>query len=320
MIRFACAAVVAAIVIAPSVPQAQPVPPVRLSVATDGTQANGSSSLVEVSSQRPARPVLLGRRRTWSRATPTAIHDLFVRDRDTDADGVFDESGAVRTLRVSVGPIGEQLPDAFSDAQPVARWTLRPVLHRVSAGRERHERQRGRLPLRQGLRRGRRLRRTRRRTLSLVTTGTGDALAIGGGSTALQITPDGRYVLFSSRANNLQPRATPVTQIYRKDRVTGVTTLVSSTPDGTPADIGSAGHRRGDAGRRSHRRARRWLPGALAADLGRGHASLGPARSREQHLHAGSGAAAACRYRRTSIRPPKSPASRPTASVSISAT
>ena len=44
-------------------------------------------------------------------------------------------------------------------------------------------------------------------------------------------------MLFSSSATNLQPRATTVTQIYRKDRVTSVTTLVSSTPDGTPADL-----------------------------------------------------------------------------------
>jgi hypothetical protein len=30
--------------------------------------------------------------------------DVFVRDRDADADGIFDETGAVRTMRVSVGP------------------------------------------------------------------------------------------------------------------------------------------------------------------------------------------------------------------------
>ena len=34
--------------------------------------------------------------------------DVFVRDRDTDADGVFDEGGAVRTTRVSVTNDGAQ--------------------------------------------------------------------------------------------------------------------------------------------------------------------------------------------------------------------
>ena len=36
--------------------------------------------------------------RTWCRATPTASLDVFLRDRDTDADGVFDEAGAVSTV------------------------------------------------------------------------------------------------------------------------------------------------------------------------------------------------------------------------------
>ena len=34
--------------------------------------------------------------------------DIFLRDRDTDADGVFDEAGAVATTRLSVGPGGVQ--------------------------------------------------------------------------------------------------------------------------------------------------------------------------------------------------------------------
>ena len=34
--------------------------------------------------------------------------DAFVRDRDTDADGVFDEGGAVRTTRASVSSTGAQ--------------------------------------------------------------------------------------------------------------------------------------------------------------------------------------------------------------------
>jgi subtilisin family serine protease/Tol biopolymer transport system component len=37
-----------------------------------------------------------------------AWRDIFLRDRDTDGDGIFDEVGAVSTTRVSVGPYGAQ--------------------------------------------------------------------------------------------------------------------------------------------------------------------------------------------------------------------
>src|SRR5690606_16488188 len=37
-----------------------------------------------------------------------ATSDIFLRDRDTDADGIFDEPGAVRTERVSVSSSGGQ--------------------------------------------------------------------------------------------------------------------------------------------------------------------------------------------------------------------
>lgn len=36
--------------------------------------------------------------------------DVFIRDRDTDGDGIFDEPDAVSTVRVSVGADGQQLP------------------------------------------------------------------------------------------------------------------------------------------------------------------------------------------------------------------
>ena len=36
------------------------------------------------------------------------LTDIFLRDRDTDADGIFDEAGAVATTRLSVGPGGVQ--------------------------------------------------------------------------------------------------------------------------------------------------------------------------------------------------------------------
>src|SRR5215204_4324402 len=100
MVRRLRAAALAAVVLAPASSFAQPVPPVRLSVATDGTQADGPSGLLEVS--RDGRHVLFSSNASNLVAgDANGVADLFVRDRDTDADGIFDEPGAVRTIRVS---------------------------------------------------------------------------------------------------------------------------------------------------------------------------------------------------------------------------
>jgi hypothetical protein len=231
MVRLVSAAVVAALALAPSTTAAQPVPPVRLSVATDGTQANGASTLLEVTPNgrhvlftSGASNLVLG--------DSNGVADLFVRDRDTDADGVFDEPGAVSTIRVSLGPSIDHIGTGTisRDGRFVLFSTAEPLV-----GADVNGNSDGYLYDRDTDADG--VFDEPGPALSLVTTATGDALAVGGGSTALQITPDGRYVLFTSRATNLQPRATPVTQIYRKDRSTGVTMLVSSTPDGTPADL-----------------------------------------------------------------------------------
>ena len=231
MPRLTRAAVVAVIALAPSIAAAQPVAPVRLSVATDGTQANGASLLVAVTPD--GRHVLFtSGASNLVAGDSNGVDDLFVRDRDTDGDGVFDEAGAVRTIRITLGPSLESIWSGTisRDGRFVLFSTAEPMLGTDTNGNSDgylYDRD----PDADGIFDEPGL------ALSLVTTGTGNTLALNGPSTPLQITPDGRYVLFSSRATNLQPRATTVTQIYRKDRVTGVTTLVSSTPDGTPADL-----------------------------------------------------------------------------------
>jgi hypothetical protein len=75
---------------------------VRLSVATDGAQANGPSGVPAISgdgrfvafASLASNLVAGDGNGTW---------DVFLRDRDVDADGVFDEAGAVSTTRLSVG-------------------------------------------------------------------------------------------------------------------------------------------------------------------------------------------------------------------------
>ena len=79
----------------------------RISVSTEGGEANGSSRSPTVSAT--GRYVAFVSSATNLVAGDTnGVEDVFVRDRDTDADGVFDEPDAVRTRRVNVGPQGVQ--------------------------------------------------------------------------------------------------------------------------------------------------------------------------------------------------------------------
>ena len=80
---------------------------VRVSVSSGGTQAN-----------RPSEEPQLSRTGRYVVFTSTASSlvsgdtngrsDIFVRDRDTDADRIFDEPGAVSTKRMSVATSGAQ--------------------------------------------------------------------------------------------------------------------------------------------------------------------------------------------------------------------
>ena len=162
MVRLVCAAAVAAIVVSPSIAAAQPVPPVRLSVSTGGTEANGASTTMAVS--RDGRHVLFSSTATNLVAGDTNGQvDFFVRDRDTDRDGVFDEPGAVATIRVTEGSLGEQTTDFHqsgqlsADGRFVLFITAAPLIAGDTNGVWR------RLPARSGRRCRRHFRRGRRR-------------------------------------------------------------------------------------------------------------------------------------------------------------
>ena len=78
---------------------------IRVSVKTDGTQANGSSYNAAISStsrfvafESDASNLVDG--------DGNGKRDIFVRDRDTDNDGIFDEEGEVSTVRVSLDTAG----------------------------------------------------------------------------------------------------------------------------------------------------------------------------------------------------------------------
>jgi hypothetical protein len=79
----------------------------RVAVSTAGTIANAPSSGGSISAD--GRFVVFESSASNLVAGDTnQVTDVFLRDRDTDGDGVFDEPGAVATTRVSVGQNGAQ--------------------------------------------------------------------------------------------------------------------------------------------------------------------------------------------------------------------
>jgi hypothetical protein len=90
---------------------------VRVSEASDGTEGNGMSE-----GPLPSRN---GRYVAFDSAATNLVGvdgngrpDVFVRDRDTDNDGIFDEPGAVATVRISVASDGTELPGPYDIAGP----------------------------------------------------------------------------------------------------------------------------------------------------------------------------------------------------------
>ena len=62
-----------------------------------------------------------------------------------------------------------------------------------------------------------------------------DGTPANAGTNGYVISQDGRYVVFASMATNLDPRSTMIRlEVYRHDRVTGLTELVSLNRSGTP--------------------------------------------------------------------------------------
>ncbi len=80
---------------------------VRVSVSTAGVQGDGPSTQPSISDN--GRYVAFASRATTLVTGDTNnTFDVFLRDRDIEADGVLDEAGAVATTRLSVGDTGVQ--------------------------------------------------------------------------------------------------------------------------------------------------------------------------------------------------------------------
>ena len=78
---------------------------VRVSVASDGSQANGRSEWPSISNDG-SRIAFASEATNLEAGDTNGVRDVYIHDRDTDDDGVFDEANAVSTARVSNNPFG----------------------------------------------------------------------------------------------------------------------------------------------------------------------------------------------------------------------
>lgn len=189
---------------------------VRVSVRTDGEQANDESNRPSISDDG---------RFVAFRSTATnlvdddtnAADDIFVHDRDADGNGVFDEPGGIATVRASVSSVGQQA-NGTSD-RPVIAGQSRVVVFtsfasNLVAGDANdasdvfvHDLVSGET--------------TRVSVDAFGTQGNGD-------SDRPTITGDGRYVVFRSAADNLVADDTNGSDdLFMHDRQTGETTRIA---------------------------------------------------------------------------------------------
>ncbi|WP_198136339.1 TolB family protein [Roseiflexus sp. RS-1] len=190
---------------------------IRVSVASDGTQANGGSFTPSISAD--GRYVAFASIAVNLVSGDTnGVQDIFVHDRQTG-----------QTTRVSVASGGAQAngpsfdPSISADGRYVAFASLATNLVSGDTNNEQdifvHDRQTGQT------------------TRVSVATGGGQANLA---SSDPSISADGRYVAFESIASNLVSGDTNNTgDIFVHDRQTGATTRVSIGPGGTQANRGS---------------------------------------------------------------------------------
>ena len=79
----------------------------RVSVSTSGAEANGASTSPSIS-ESGRYVAFVSEASNLVDGDTNGVADVFLRDRDTDGDTIFDEPGAVLTRRVNVSALGVQ--------------------------------------------------------------------------------------------------------------------------------------------------------------------------------------------------------------------
>ncbi|MGH9035307.1 MAG: TolB family protein, partial [Acidimicrobiia bacterium] len=218
----------------------------RMSVDSAGTEAVGPTCPTCPGNQRPTISANGRYVAWWSDATNLVAGDnnghtdAFVRDRDTDADGIYDEAGAASTIRVSVATNGTQgnndskRPVISRDGRFVAFESYATNLVGSGSG----------LPLPSQFTDSNGandvfLYELSSGTTTLIST-TSSRTAGNGDSDRPSMSGDGRWVAFNSSATNLVANdANAKTDVFVRDMNTGSTRVESTDVNGVQANNGS---------------------------------------------------------------------------------
>lgn len=209
---------------------------VRISLAPDGADAAGRSVLASISAD--------GRFVSFSSTAANLVAeddnewhlDVFVRDRDADGDGIYDEPGAVTTEIVSRATDGTQAnSDSIdSDLSPDGRWVaFRTVATNLTPGPPPQTCNTLRTALCTEI--------YLHDRLTGVTTRVSEPAWADepiGICTDPRVSADGRFVAFKSNAPNLVAHdVNDSSDIFLRDMHAGETTIVSLTWLGTQGDF-----------------------------------------------------------------------------------
>ena len=181
----------------------------RVSVSSAGAQALGGESQQAAISATGRFVAFESRATNLVPSDGNDLLDVFLHDRDVDNDGVFDEAGAIRTVRVSVATGGVEALRGFSRNPSISgngRWVaFETAANNLVAGDTN-----GRIDI---CVHDRLLGRTVRISVS-----TGGAQALDGDSLRPAISLDGRYVAFDSAASNLLSDTNGQRDVFVHDR------------------------------------------------------------------------------------------------------
>ncbi|MHB8516683.1 MAG: hypothetical protein ACYDCT_15020, partial [Dehalococcoidia bacterium] len=206
---------------------------VTVRVSVGGAGAQGDSSSLQPSISADGRSVAFSSIATNLVAGDTnRQRDIFVRDRDADANGIFDEPGATATRRVNVFTSGAQtdwqsdLPAISGDGRTVAFWSEATLVrdgapragyvyvHDVATG-----------------------------VTERASVGDDGSPAVAAGDARPGISGNGRFIAFTSGAPNVVPGDTNgVADVFLRDR-----TLAPPLPQPgvcltTPVNLSNAPH------------------------------------------------------------------------------
>ena len=193
----------------------------RVSVGTEGQQGDNAS--VSPSMSPDGRYVAFSSIATsLTTADPDNLEDIYLRDRDTDADGIMDEPGAAQTTLVSVS--SEEVKEKTTNQFPAVSANGHSVAFQSLADEW--------VPGDTNRADDIYLRDTVAGTTARVSIGMGGA-DTNQESGEASISDDGRYVAFSSQASNLVPGDTnEARDIFVADRATGAITRQSVSSSG----------------------------------------------------------------------------------------